>query len=72
MADEEKKSTVPPSSITTSRNTILMGAGAAVAVIVPTSINSIASPLVRSIMALVALGTVFGLGLFATPPKGKK
>jgi len=64
--------TPPPSTTSMSRNTVLLGAGAAVAVIVPGSINSIESPVQKSIMALVALIVVFGLGLFATMPSRKK
>lgn len=68
-------SSAPPSSGATgksSRDAILVSVGAAVAVIVPSSINTITSPVVKSVMALVALAVVFGLGLYTTTPASKR
>lgn len=59
----------PPSATTMSRNTILMGAGAAVALTVPPSIQAVENPVVRTVLSLVALVVVFGLGYLVVPKK---
>lgn len=63
----KKQSSAPPSMITQNRNTILMGLGGAVALGVPASIHEIGSPLTRTLVSLVALVVVFGLGYFTLP-----
>jgi hypothetical protein len=68
-ASPQKISSAPPSALAQNRNTILMGLGAAVALSVPASIHEIGSPLTRTIVSLVALVVVFGLGYFVTPGK---
>lgn len=55
-----------------SRNGILFGMGAAVAVTVPPSINSIADPTIRSLVALLAIVVVFGLGYLMLPSPAKR
>lgn len=67
---KSRSSSVPPPSATSmSRNTILMGAGAAVAITVPPSIQAVENPVVRTILSLVALVVVFGLGYLVIPKK---
>jgi hypothetical protein len=51
------------------RNAILMGAGAAIALTVPPSIQAIENPITRTAASLVALVIVFGLGYFVVPKK---
>jgi hypothetical protein len=46
-----------------------MGAGAAVAITVPPSIQAVENPVVRTILSLVALVVVFGLGYLVIPKK---
>jgi hypothetical protein len=71
-APEERKgsSSTPPASTTSmSRNAILMSAGAAIALTVPPSIQAIANPITRTVISLVALVVVFGLGYLVIPKK---
>jgi len=53
-----------------SRNTILMGMGAAVALTVPPTIQSVQDPTARALLSLLAIVVVFGLGYLVTPRKG--
>jgi hypothetical protein len=44
--------------------------GAAVAITVPPSIQAVENPVMRTVLSLVALLVVFGLGYLVTPRKG--
>ena len=73
-APRKTSSSSPPSSgsaaVALSRNTILMGMGAAVALTVPPTIQSVQDPTARALLSLLAIVVVFGLGYLVTPRKG--
>ena len=68
-AKKTPSSAPPPSMTSMSRNTILMGAGAAIALTVPPSIQAVENPVSRTLLSLAALVVVFGLGYFVVPKR---
>lgn len=64
----------PPSSASaaSSKNTILLTLGGAIALSIPATLSSIANPITRAGLELLALVVVFGIGIQSKNPWSKK